>query len=275
MRTAMITTMALCLGLAGLARGETLAKVGPEKIERGDFEAAVQEEAAKAGRELGAEERANLLRSMVNQRLMVLEARRRKLDRDAGYKAMRDEFERRLLTERLFSAEVGSKSAVSLDQAREYYRQNPGLFDVAEVGQILVTAKDGDEAGALARAEKLAKALRSSPAKFAQTAKKDSDDPLSKGRGGDLGALRRGMLMPELENAVFAAKAPAVLGPIKTRFGQHLLQVRSLKRLSWEQAGQSLQGELQRLQALQLQQALLDELAKKDSVKILVQGDKL
>jgi parvulin-like peptidyl-prolyl isomerase len=256
-------------------RAEVLAKAGSEKVTREEFNAALQEEAAKLKRALSPEEKGNLLRSMVNQRLMVQEARRRKLDREPAFTAARDEFERRALTDLLYSQAIGSKSAVSLDQAREFYAQNPGLFDVAEVSQILVAVKGGDEAAAKKSAEKTADTLKRSPRAFADKAKKSSDDPQSAPRGGDLGALRRGMLVPDLEKAVFEAKPGSVVGPVRTQFGYHILHVRSLKRLSWEQAGEALQGELQRLQALQLQQALLETLSKKSTVKILVEGDKL
>ncbi len=265
---------ALCmLALAALAlaaplRAETLASVGSEKISRADFDAAVAVESANAKRELSADERAALLRSMVNQRLLVAEARRRKLDRDPAVKGAVAEFERRLLSERVYNEEVGAKAQVSAAQAREFYDQNPALFDVAELSQIVVLAQ-GDLAAAERRAQSLAERLKKAPKTFAATAKKESDDAQSKPRGGDLGALRRGMLLPELEAAAFAAKAGDVVGPVRTQFGWHILQVRKVQRLSWEVAGAGLQAELQQLRARQLQQALLDKVAKDVKVNVL------
>jgi parvulin-like peptidyl-prolyl isomerase len=269
-RWTLFAALGLVLGLP--LQAETLATVGSEKISRADLDAAAAAEAQALKRELSKDERLALLRSMVNQRLLVAEARRRKLDREPAFRAAVDEFQRRALAERIFNEEVASKAAVSLEQAREFYERNPGLFDVAEVSQIVV-APGEDPMAAEKKARALAERLKKSPRGFAAAAKKDSDDALSRERGGDVGTLRRGMLLPELEGAVFAAKSGEVVGPVRTQFGWHLLHVRSLKRLGWEQAGADLQGELQRLQAQQLQQALLEEVGKR--VKPRIAEDKL
>jgi parvulin-like peptidyl-prolyl isomerase len=258
----------LAVFAASSLRAEVLAKVAGDKITREDFDAALAEQQAALKRTLTPEERGTLLRSIVNQRLLVAEARRRKLDRDPNLRAQVLEFERRLLAERLLRDEVEAKAAISLEQAREYYLQNPALFDVAEVSQILVVPHPGDDKAARLKAERLARELAKRPKDFAAVAKRESDDGLSRARGGDLGVLRRGMLLPELEAAVFGAKEGAVLGPVATQFGLHILYVRRLQRLSWEQAGEALQKELQELRARQLQQALLDKLGKSLKVSI-------
>lgn len=264
--------LAALVAVPAFLPAEVLATVGAEKITRADLESAARAEAGALGRELNREERAFLLRSMVNQRLLVAEAKRRRLDRSPEHRAAVAEFERRALSERVLAAEVGAKAAVTLEEARQFYAQNPALFDVAEVSQIVV-APGQDPAAAEKKARELAERLRKAPRGFAAAARKDSDDQLSRERGGDLGALRRGMLLPELEGVVFSASAGSVAGPVRTQFGWHILHVRSLKRLTWEQAGEALQAELQRLRAGQLQQALLEEAAKR--TKVQVQEDKL
>jgi parvulin-like peptidyl-prolyl isomerase len=104
--------------------------------------------------------------------------------------------------------------------------------------------------------------LRRDPGRFAETAKAESDDPQSRGRGGDLGSLGRGSLEPELDAAAFSAVAPALLGPIRTASGLHLLQVRSLTRLSFAEAAAHLRADLRRAREQALQAALLERLAK-------------
>lgn len=260
--------LALAAPLNASLRADVLAKVGPESITREDFDAAAAAEAHTQGHALGKEERLALLRSMVNQRLLVAEARARHLDRDPALKAQLAELERRALADKIYGQEVAAPAAVTLDQAKQYYDRNPGLFDVAEVSQIVVAPAAGHEDEREKRARDLKAKLDKAPKRFAELARSDSDDTLSKERGGDLGTLRRGMLLPELEAAVFGAKAGALVGPVKTQFGWHLLWVRSLKRMTWEQAGPSLQGELQRLRALQLQEALLERLAKDRKVTL-------
>ncbi len=269
--------IAIALGLNGLAasvvRAEDLAKVGSDPISREEFEqkAALQEAGLK--RKLTKDERVLLLRAIVNQRLLVSEAKRQKLDRSPEHKTLMAETERKALSDRIFEAEVGSKAAVTLEEAKQFYKQNPGAFDLAQVSQILVAVKAGQEALAEKKAMELKASLAKAPKTFASVAKAQSDDDLSKPRGGDLGTLRRGMLLPEMEQAVFGAKAGTVIGPVRTQYGYHILYLRSLKRLSWDEAGSNLQQELQRLKTLQLQQALLDQLGKKD--KVTLREDKL
>lgn len=272
MRSHWMLAALLGLMIGSPLRSETLASAGSEKISRDDFAAALQDAQTAQKRELSLAERKALLQSMLNQRLLVLEARRLKLDRDPAYKAAVAEFERRSLVQALLSREVDAKAAVSEAQAKEFYGQNPGLFDAVDLSQIVVAGK-ADDAAAEKKAQALAAMLKRSPNKFAATAKKDSDDAKSKARGGDVGTLRRGMLLPELEKAAFEAKAGTVVGPVRTQFGWHILYVRDRKRLTWEQAGGDLQSELQRLKAQQLQGALLERVSK--SVKTSLKEDQL
>ena len=63
-------------------------------------------------------------------------------------------------------------------------------------------------------------------ADFAALAKSNSTCPSAK-KGGDLGEFRRGQMVPAFDRAVFKAGSEDQLciGPIKTKFGFHLIQV--------------------------------------------------
>jgi len=60
---------------------------------------------------------------------------------------------------------------------------------------------------------------------FAKLATELSDDPGSKAKGGDLGFFGRGRMIKEFEEAAFNAAPGALVGPIQTSFGYHLIQV--------------------------------------------------
>ena len=47
----------------------------------------------------------------------------------------------------------------------------------------------------------------------------------TKSKGGDLGEVARGELLPDLDKAVFNATAGTVIGPIETKSGWHILKV--------------------------------------------------
>jgi len=58
---------------------------------------------------------------------------------------------------------------------------------------------------------------------FAKLAKKHSTCPSGK-KGGDLGEFRKGQMVKAFDDVVFKKEVLKVHGPIKTRFGYHLIQ---------------------------------------------------
>ena len=84
----------------------------------------------------------------------------------------------------------------------------------ALVRHILVSQKD--------EAEKIKQRLAKG-ADFAQLAKKHSQCS-SKKRGGDLGEVRRGEMVKPFDDVVFKKPTNVVHGPVKTKFGYHLIE---------------------------------------------------
>lgn len=61
-------------------------------------------------------------------------------------------------------------------------------------------------------------------ANFQQLAKQHSTCP-SKKKGGDLGEFKKGQMVPAFDKAVFSGELLKPLGPIKTKFGYHIIKV--------------------------------------------------
>ncbi|MEE4246576.1 MAG: peptidylprolyl isomerase [Kangiellaceae bacterium] len=59
---------------------------------------------------------------------------------------------------------------------------------------------------------------------FAQLAKKYSICPSGK-KGGDLGEVRKGQIVSAIDKIIFKGKENVIHGPIKTKFGFHLVEV--------------------------------------------------
>ncbi|MBR6722266.1 peptidylprolyl isomerase [bacterium] len=76
-----------------------------------------------------------------------------------------------------------------------------------------------------AEAEKLAKELKADKTKFAEYAKKYSDDPGSAKQGGDLGFFPKEAMVPEFSKVAFEAKPDTVSDVVKTQFGYHIIYV--------------------------------------------------
>src|SRR4029079_13799707 len=60
---------------------------------------------------------------------------------------------------------------------------------------------------------------------FATLAKAESDDTGSGNMGGDLNFFGHGQMVPQFEQAAFAAPVGQVTEPVKTQFGYHLILV--------------------------------------------------
>ncbi len=61
---------------------------------------------------------------------------------------------------------------------------------------------------------------------FAELAKAHSQCP-SGGQGGDLGEFGPGQMVKEFDEVVFSSDIGEVVGPVRTQFGYHLVEVTS------------------------------------------------
>ena len=117
-----------------------------------------------------------------------------------------------------------------------YYDQNAPIYSTAEerrASHILInapkTASAADREAAKAKAQELLQQAKQSPGKFADLAKKHSQDPGSAAQGGDLSFFRRGAMVKPFEDAAFALKKGDVSDLVETDFGFHVIQLTDIK----------------------------------------------
>jgi peptidyl-prolyl cis-trans isomerase D len=113
---------------------------------------------------------------------------------------------------------------------QQYYNAHQSEYTAPEQARarhILIKVDRGADAkadaAAKAKAEGILKQIQAG-GNFADLAKKNSDDPGSKDSGGELGFAKRGMMVPEFDNAIFTQK----IGDtkiVKSQFGYHIVQV--------------------------------------------------
>lgn len=117
-------------------------------------------------------------------------------------------------------------------KVKEYYSANKAEFTEPEQTRarhiLIMTSGDAEtDKKALAKATDLFSQSKSG--NFADLAKKHSEDPGSKDKGGDLGFFPRGRMTKAFEDAAFAAKVGEVVGPVKTEHGYHIIKVEERK----------------------------------------------
>ena len=137
---------------------------------------------------------------------------------------------------RSFDLIVGSDAdfaqAVNVSDANlhKQYQDNIDAYSTperVEVRHILIKTTDvpKEEVPKLkAKAEDILKQLKGG-ADFAKLAKKDSQDPGSAAKGGDLGWIVRGQTVPAFEKAAFSLKPGQLSDVITTEYGFHIIQV--------------------------------------------------
>lgn len=109
--------------------------------------------------------------------------------------------------------------------AEQIYKSNPQRFQQGErvhARHILIPLQ---QAGARATADALRQQIVDG-ADFAELAKKNSKDPATAEKGGDLGFFTRGKMVKPFEDAAFALAKPGDVSPVvETQFGYHIIQL--------------------------------------------------
>jgi parvulin-like peptidyl-prolyl isomerase len=132
-----------------------------------------------------------------------------------------------ILMNKVFGRELRSREDLTDKELRDRYgreKERYRLPERARLREIVVIKPDDPLKVDAARQRATDLAAQARAGDFANVATTSSDAG-TKNKGGDLGEVARGELLPDLDKAVFNATAGAVLGPIETRSGWHILKV--------------------------------------------------
>lgn len=151
--------------------------------------------------------------------------------------------------------------AVSEADLRSYYDQNTARFGSKEerrASHILIAAPASAPAAerekARAKAQEILAEVRKAPATFADVARKNSQDPGSAEKGGDLDFVTRGAMVKPFEDAMFALKKGEISDVVETEFGYHIIQLNDIKPAvvpPFEKVRASIENEVRGQQATQ------------------------
>jgi parvulin-like peptidyl-prolyl isomerase len=198
----------------------------------------------------------------------------------------RSDHERVLAEGRLASAArkrfVEDRARVSDEAVRREYQANPKRWNRPEtihVEHILLAVPAGSAETIWnerkGEASALAADLRTGKSRFADAASKISSD-MYRIKGGDLGWVHKGRLLPVVEQAAWGAKENELVGPIRSEEGFHVLRVlgrRPSEPLPEAEVLPKLRKELEAKELESVEKAWYESLRAKHPVRIL--GERL
>ncbi len=199
-----------------------------------------------------------MLETMVIRELILQNATKDGLDKSPEIAEKLADLKKRLVVEAYLKKKVDEQANVSDDELKKFYNQNKDKF------------KTGDEiktSHILLKDEKTAKEVLAkvkAGGNFEELAKKYSTDSAAL-KGGDLGWVGKGAMIPEFEKAAFALKEGETSGIVKTKFGYHIIKVtgkRTAGTRSFEEVKDKLKAAILPSKQQEVFQKLKDELKK-------------
>jgi peptidyl-prolyl cis-trans isomerase D len=163
-------------------------------------------------------------------------------------------------------AEAQKRVLIPLTEAQRFYNNNIAQYQTPEqirASHILLNLAGKDEAAIRTQAETLLQQAKSG-ADFAELAKKFSEDPGTRDKGGDLDYFGRGRMVPEFETAAFALEPGQVSDLVRTQYGFHIIKLADKKAAvtrSFEEVRPQIEDQLKQQRADEQLAARAAELA--------------
>ena len=226
--------------------------------------------------------RAQFADFLVRTKLFVREAEKRHLEDREDVKLSMKLFRESLLS-REVEKELVNEIKVTNEEAKQFLDANAKSFEQARVRRIVVRSAstsqfyaDGKPSDQLptdeeakAKAEDIRKKVTEG-ADFEEMAAKFSDDPMTSGKGGDLGFVRRvnqdprSLLTPPMLDAMFGLKVGEISQVIQTPFGFEIFKLEERKSPKIEEVRQEVDNSIRQ----QKYETLYQEMKGRSGVKI-------
>ena len=156
------------------------------------------------------------------------------------------------------------RATVPQNDIQRYYNDNIQQYQTPErvrASHILLNTGGKDEAAVRKLGEELLAKIKAG-ADFGELAKKYSEDPGSKDKGGDLDFFARGRMVPEFEMVAFTLAKGQVSDLVKTQYGFHIIKVVD-KEAGTTQTLDQVRPQIQQLLAAQTADRQITEQASK------------
>jgi len=206
---------------------DVLLKVDNETITKDEFLRFYQKNKINltTGKTIPVEEYLDLF---INFKLKVIEAKNRGIDHKEDFKSEFEGYKKQLARPYLLDQETVDNLVKEAFKRMQYE---------VRASHILVRVKEGatpeDTAFAYKKAKKIHdRIIRGEP--FPVVAKGASDDPSVKMNAGDLGFFTVFQMVYPFENAVYSMEVGETKGPVRTRFGYHIIKLTDKKEARGE-----------------------------------------
>jgi len=164
---------------------------------------------------LSMEDKRRFVDRWIETEILYQEALRRGVGEDPRVRARIRTLEQEFLADHLAFLELRERTAVTEQEIEAYFEAHEQEYRYEyRVSHILVST--------LEEAENVKKLLENNS--FAWVANRYSIDPVAR-RGGDLGYLSKGNMIPEFENVVFDLEPGEVSDIVKSDFGYHIIKL--------------------------------------------------
>ena len=216
-----VATAAVLLTLTTGVQAQNLAIVNGKAVPKTRMDALAQQ-VARSGRPITPDVEAQIKEEVIAREIFMQEAQKRGLDATDDFKAQLELARQTILIRELFSKFQESNAVTDADVKAEYDK--------------FVAANGGKEYRArhiLVETEDQAKAIYASlkkGAKFDDLAKKQSKDPGSGAKGGDLDWAAPGNFVKEFSDAMVALKKGETSpSAVKSQFGFHIIRLDDIR----------------------------------------------
>ncbi|MBI3564490.1 MAG: peptidylprolyl isomerase [Elusimicrobia bacterium] len=232
MKRAALLLAAVAAASACREKDPVLARVGKLTITQSEFQRKIGE--VSQGYQdyvLTPSGRRQFLDVLIREKLVLAAAQHSDVPRSGEYRSRLEQL-RRDEQERVRDGAEALLTAMWVDDLRktgavkvadpeidDYLAKHPAEV---EVRHVLLAAPD--------KAEAVAKRLRAG-ANFAKVAAEESLDASTAAQGGKFPPLMYGEVIPELEEVVFRMRVGEIGGPLKSKFGYHVVKKESERRL--------------------------------------------
>ena len=137
--------------------------------------------------------------------------------------------------------EITEDSQATEEEVRDYYKSNEDTYRQTRVRHILVSK--ADLARSISRQLKKTKSGKLDGV-FAKLARQHSTDQSNSKKGGNLGWVSPGSLVPPFEKAMDSLSVGEISGPVRTEFGVHVLLVTGRRQQPYSAVSDEIEARL-------------------------------